>query len=170
MYHHRDLCCLIQFKTLHPISQRLILVGVQRCGHQSGPSIISQLQGRRYTQARLPVYGPVICTSWNPLKSTKPGNRFATDADVKQVVTPWIQTHETDLFYAGIKAMGPQWGKCLNVSGDFVDYGVYHLLPNAMYTSTSKYSYRHQTVCYFTFWNGFVLSMVLSSHYRVTDK
>ena len=30
------------------------------------------------------------------------GKRFVTDADVKQVVTSWLQTLDTDTFYAGV--------------------------------------------------------------------
>jgi hypothetical protein len=32
--------------------------------------------------------------------------RFAADADVKQAVT-WLQTLDTDFFYAGIQALVP---------------------------------------------------------------
>jgi hypothetical protein len=35
-----------------------------------------------------------------PLKNYLAGKRFATDADVKQAVTGWPQTLDTDFFYA----------------------------------------------------------------------
>jgi hypothetical protein len=50
------------------------------------------------------------------------GKRFATDADVKQAVTSWLQTLDTSLFFNGIQVfLVPRWDKCLNVNGDYVE-------------------------------------------------
>ena len=51
------------------------------------------------------------------LKNHLARKRFATDTDVKQAVTSWLQTYDNDFFYSGI----PRWGKCLNVSGDYAE-------------------------------------------------
>jgi uncharacterized protein (DUF924 family) len=37
---------------------------------------------------------------FEPLNKNLAGKRFATDADVKQVVTFWSQTLSTDFFYS----------------------------------------------------------------------
>lgn len=60
------------------------------------------------------LYGPVI-------------KIFAGDADVKQAVTPWLQTTDTGFFYAGIQALMPWRHKCLNVNGEYLE--MEHLLP-----------------------------------------
>jgi hypothetical protein len=44
------------------------------------------------------------------------GNRSATDADVKQAVTSWLQTLDADLFCTLVM----WWDKCLNANGDYV--------------------------------------------------
>jgi hypothetical protein len=38
-------------------------------------------------------------------KKTLTGKLFATDMDVKQAVTSWLQTNETDFYYVGIYAL-----------------------------------------------------------------
>jgi hypothetical protein len=38
-------------------------------------------------------------------KKTLTGKLFATDTDVKQAVTSWLQTNETDFCYVGIYAI-----------------------------------------------------------------
>jgi hypothetical protein len=48
-----------------------------------------------------------------PLKKHPTGNWYATDADVKQAVTSWIQTSDTNLFHAGIQVLVPQCGQVL---------------------------------------------------------
>jgi len=67
--------------------------------------------------------------SFRPLKKYLDHKRFSTDADVKQVVTSCLETLDINLFYAWIQLLVPQWGKCLNVNDDYVEPGVYHLLP-----------------------------------------
>lgn len=54
---------------------------------------------------------------------TKPliDKQFATDADVKQAVTSWVQAFDTDFFYTGTKVLVLQWDKCLNMNGDHVE-------------------------------------------------
>jgi hypothetical protein len=69
--------------------------------------------------------GPVSHSDFRllgPIKKLLTGKRFATDVDVKQVVTSWLQTHDTDFFFnSGIQALVPQWDKCLNTDGDCVE-------------------------------------------------
>ena len=47
--------------------------------------------------------GPAISIFW-VLQKHLAVKRFATDADMKQPVTFWLQTLDTDIFYAGIEA------------------------------------------------------------------
>jgi len=49
------------------------------------------------------------------------GKQFATDANVKQAVTSWLQKLKTSSFHARIQALVLWWDKCLNVSGDNVE-------------------------------------------------
>jgi hypothetical protein len=42
-----------------------------------------------------------------PLKKELAGMWFLTDADMKQAVTSWLQTLNTDSFYAKIQALVP---------------------------------------------------------------
>jgi hypothetical protein len=49
------------------------------------------------------------------------GKHFATDADVKQAVTYWLQTLDTDVLHAEIQVLMLRWDKCINVSGDYVE-------------------------------------------------
>jgi len=45
-----------------------------------------------------------------------PGEQFATDTDVKQAVTYWLQTLYDDFFYSGTQSIpSVKAGKCLNV-------------------------------------------------------
>jgi hypothetical protein len=53
---------------------------------------------------------------WN-FKKHLPRKQFATDADVKQAVTSWLQKRDTDICYAGIQAFVLWWDKPLNVNG-----------------------------------------------------
>jgi hypothetical protein len=45
-------------------------------------------------------------------------NRLATDANVKQAVTSWLQIMDTDFFSIRMQALLLQWDKCLNVYVD----------------------------------------------------
>lgn len=68
------------------------------------------------------VNGPLSLKSRSRvLKKHLSVRRFATDAKVKQVVTSWLQSLDTDLFYDGIQALMPRWDKCLNVNGDYIE-------------------------------------------------
>ena len=55
-----------------------------------------------------------------PPKKQLVASRFVTNTDVKQAVTSWLQTLDTDFLCAGTQAMMPLWYKSLNVSGDYV--------------------------------------------------
>jgi len=48
--------------------------------------------------------------------------------DIKQAVFSWLQTLDTDFFYAGIKALVQHWDKCSNSIVTLLKSGVYHLL------------------------------------------
>lgn len=50
----------------------------------------------------------MISTIFGPLKKHLTGKRFATDADVKQVIASWPQTLDTDFLCAGVQALAPQ--------------------------------------------------------------
>jgi hypothetical protein len=47
------------------------------------------------------VHGPVASIFW-ALKKQAAAKRFATDADMKQAVTYWLESLDTEFFYAGI--------------------------------------------------------------------
>ena len=46
--------------------------------------------------------------------------RVVIHADVKHAVASWLQTFDTDLFYAGVIALGPREHKSLNVNYDYL--------------------------------------------------
>ena len=48
------------------------------------------------------------------------GKHVATDPDVKQAVTYWLQALDTDFSHAGIQILMSRWDNCINVSGDYV--------------------------------------------------
>ena len=49
---------------------------------------------------------------WTPYK--RPGRQFATDHDMKQAITSWLQTIYTDFLYDGIQALGLPLRQMLN--------------------------------------------------------
>jgi hypothetical protein len=53
---------------------------------------------------------------------TKPltGKKIATDADVKQAVTSWLQIYDNDFIYTRTQVLVPQWDNCLNVNGTVI--------------------------------------------------
>ena len=79
------------------------------------------LQPKEPQPVQLAVRDPVISTIFGLLKKHLAGKRFATDADVKQVITSWLQTLDTDFLYAGIQALAPQWERCVNENSDYVE-------------------------------------------------
>jgi hypothetical protein len=56
------------------------------------------------------------------------GNQFASDPNMKQAVSCWLQSLDTDILYIITQALSPQCDKCSNVNGECVESGVYHLL------------------------------------------
>jgi hypothetical protein len=58
---------------------------------------------------------------FGPLKKHSAGKRYAADTDVMQAVTTWLQTLDTDCFYAEMQALVPEWDKCLSFIGDYVE-------------------------------------------------
>jgi hypothetical protein len=56
------------------------------------------------------------------------GNQFASDPNMKQAVTCWLQSFDTDIFYTITQALSPKCDKCSNGNGECVESGVYHLL------------------------------------------
>jgi hypothetical protein len=55
-----------------------------------------------------------------PFKHHQADKRLATDADVKEAVTSWLQTLDNDFFHIVIQALVPRWDRCVNVTGDYV--------------------------------------------------
>jgi hypothetical protein len=47
--------------------------------------------------------------------------QFVTDTNMKQAVTSWLQSLNTDFSCFEVEALGPQWDKRLNVCGDSVE-------------------------------------------------
>jgi hypothetical protein len=68
-----------------------------------------------------PAYSPENFQLFGHLKNHLSGNRLSTDADVKQAVSYWLQTIDTDFFHAGILSMVSWWKKCLSVNGKYVE-------------------------------------------------
>ena len=68
----------------------------------------------------LPASRPVTYTPLDPIQTTW-SKQFATHDDMKQAVTSWLETLDTDFFYAGIQALVSQWDKSLKVSCDYVE-------------------------------------------------
>jgi hypothetical protein len=62
-------------------------------------------------------YDPSISISLEPLRSIWLANNLR-QTRVKQAVTSWLQTLDTDFFYTGQQAFLPQRDKYLNVSVD----------------------------------------------------
>jgi hypothetical protein len=57
---------------------------------------------------------------------------------MKQAVTSWRDTLDTDFFQAGIQALASQWDKCLNVSCGCVE--VWCVPPTVHVPSKAEYS------------------------------
>jgi hypothetical protein len=56
-----------------------------------------------------------------PPKNHRTGKRLAKDAEVKEAVTSWLQTPDTDFFYAQTQALVPWWDKWLNVNDEYAE-------------------------------------------------
>ena len=67
-----------------------------------------------------PDFTPCFCLLGH-LKNNLADKRSSRDADMKQAVTSWQQTSDTDFFHAGIQALLARSDKCLNVNGDKVE-------------------------------------------------
>jgi hypothetical protein len=82
---------------------------------------------RRYNWEVLdhPPYSPELAPSdfhlFEPLKKHLCGRRFATDGEVQQSVTSWLQALDINFFYAGIDALVYRWDKCFGKYGDYVE-------------------------------------------------
>jgi len=69
------------------------------------------------------------CLPFWPSKKHLPGKWLATDDNLQQALTSWLQTFDTSFLYVTIHALVPWWNKFLNVSGNWWRSDVYHLLP-----------------------------------------
>jgi len=58
---------------------------------------------------------------FGPLKTKLVGKRFATDTEVKQAVTSWLQTIGTDLWYVGETSFGVRSDQCSNVNEEYLE-------------------------------------------------
>jgi hypothetical protein len=56
-----------------------------------------------------------------PVKQHLCGRRFATEAEVTQALSYWLQKLGIDFFRAGTLALAPRKDKCSNVSGEYVN-------------------------------------------------
>ena len=76
-----------------------------------------------------PAHSPDNFQLFVHLNKHLPGSRLAKEAEVKQAVTSWLQTLDTDFFDPRTKAFVPQWQICLMSVVNTWRSGVYHLLP-----------------------------------------
>jgi hypothetical protein len=68
-----------------------------------------------------PKLAPSDCHLPQPINKHPAGTQFSTYTNMKQTVTSWPQTLDTDFFYVRIDALIPQWDKCINVNDDYVE-------------------------------------------------
>ena len=95
---------------LHVINCQLLASHVPLHGSKEEESLGTKEKVVHYLLATAPqlitvqleVWGPVISISSDPLRSTKLA-RSLQDTNMKQAVTAWLQTPETDFFYARIQ-------------------------------------------------------------------
>jgi hypothetical protein len=74
------------------------------------------------TELLLGRYGPDFNFSlFGTLQTVLAGKRFAKNAEIKQAVTSWLQTIDTDFVVAGIQALVPQLDKRLNVNSYYLE-------------------------------------------------
>lgn len=55
------------------------------------------------------------------LKDHLADHKFASEDNVKTVVTRWLKSQSTELYEAGINKLVPRLDKCLNLGGGYVD-------------------------------------------------
>lgn len=55
------------------------------------------------------------------LKKCLASKQFATDTSMQQAVSSWLQTLDTNIFYARIQALVSRWNKCLHVNNDYME-------------------------------------------------
>lgn len=71
---------------------------------------------------------PKLPLVW-PCNELLAGQQIATDINIQQAVTSWLQPPAADLFYTRQHTMVLQWDKWLDGSCDFVEVWLYYLLP-----------------------------------------
>ena len=83
------------------------------------------LQTYRWDRLEHPLYSPNLAPSdfhlFGPLNSHLGGHHFANDDAVIQEVTRWLRQLLKDFFSANFQGVVKQWGKCVNVQGDYVE-------------------------------------------------
>ena len=103
-----------------------------------------------------PPNSPILMTSnFRLFMKLLPGEKFATDTDVKQAVTYWLKTLYDDFFYSGtLSRLSVKVGKCLNVNCHYVEFWC---LPPATHVPCILWSQKkmsqHQSTFYLIFWN-----------------
>jgi hypothetical protein len=102
----------------------------------------------------IPSRQSLTSTQWFPYlwpHEEAPGCQTICKKCQHEYVAPRLQTRNTDFFYARIKALMPNWNKCLNVYGDQVKV---QCIPSVTHESRilpkSEWRPWHQTVCYLT--------------------
>jgi len=130
LLHHVPKACVLALKTFisrvfsHVMTACLRAVSVAYClpgrcflrGPNEGKSLGPILSTRLVTVViDHTLYSPYLACSdfclYVPLKKHLACKQFATNADVKQAVTFWLQTPDTSFFCAQIQALMWQWDK-----------------------------------------------------------
>jgi len=65
--------------------------------------------------------GPSDFRLFGPCMKCLAGKGFGAYANMKQTVTSWLQTLDTNVLYMGVQASLPQWDKCMNVTSACVE-------------------------------------------------
>jgi hypothetical protein len=87
---------------------------------------------------------------FGPFKKPFSGKTFPADANVKQAVTSWLQTVDTDTHYVRMKSLVSGGDKCLNINGDFFNrnHPVVYLIFNKMILFHPNTTTLHQFLGY----------------------
>jgi hypothetical protein len=88
-------------------------------------------------KVRLAVWGPVIFSSLDPLGFTWSTRKMQQTPTWTKLSLPAYR-HLIDLFHAGIQTLMPRWDRCLNVTVDYMEPDVHHLLPDVYFEDRIK--------------------------------
>jgi hypothetical protein len=112
----------------------------------------------------VPILHSVFYLSLNPWEA--PGWQVnAIDADVKQVVTSWLQTLNNRGFTLKYKPRYPCGGKCEYGSGALRS-DVYHLLDVCHVLIKVTITFWYESVCYLIVWQFFIYIYIYILYYE----